>query len=159
VTTILRDLPDFDARTLVVVRNRQVPIKRQQIAVWVSLAEIEQSELVSGTPRFPAILDTGFSHNFGNREEHLIQWAGLRPGYFPKICDVRVNNLAASLHRAGVWLHRNRPGKRDEMRDDRPFCLELNQGIVVYPDGSPNCPALAGARPSRAEMDASPALG
>jgi hypothetical protein len=53
-----------------------------------------------------------------------------------------VNNVAASRHRAGVWLHRNRPGERDEIRDDRPFCLELNQGIVVYSEGSPNVPRL-----------------
>ncbi len=142
MTTLLRDLPYFDSRTVVVVRNREVPVKPQQIVVWVSLAEIEQSELVSGTPRFPAILDTGFSHNFGIREEHLDQWAGMRPGYFRKIGDVRVNNVAAWLHQADIWLHRNRPGKRDEMRDDRPFCLELNQGIVVYPAESPNAPRL-----------------
>ena len=110
VTTILRDLPYFDARSVVVVRNRQVPIKSQQIVVWVSLAEIEQSELVPGTPRFPAILDTGFSHNFGIRREHLIQWAGLQPGYFRKIGDVRVNNVAVSLHDADVWVYRNQPG-------------------------------------------------
>ncbi len=78
-TTVLRDLPYFDSRTVVEVRNRQVPIKPQQIVVWVSLAEIEQSYLVSGSPRFPAILDTGFSHNFAIREEHLNQWAGLQP--------------------------------------------------------------------------------
>ena len=80
MTTILRDLPYFDARSVVVVRNRHVPIKPQQIVVWVSLAEIEQNELLPGTPRFPAILDTGCSHNFGIREEHLIQWAGLQSG-------------------------------------------------------------------------------
>ena len=28
------------------------------------------------------------------------------------------------------------------MRDDRPFCLELDQGIMVYPAGSPNAPRL-----------------
>jgi hypothetical protein len=142
VTTILRGLPYFDARTVVVVRNREVPIKPQQIVIWVSLADIEQSELVSGTPRFPAILDTGCSHNFGIREEHLIQWAGLRPEYFRKIGDTRVNNVAVSLHHADVWLHRNEPGRRDEMRDDRPFCLELDQGIMVYPTGTPNAPRL-----------------
>ena len=99
MTTILRDLPYFDERTVVVVRNREVPIKSQQIVVWVSLAEIGQSELVSGTPRFPAILDTGFSHNFGIREEHLIQWAGLQPGYFRKLGYARVNNVAVPLRR------------------------------------------------------------
>ncbi|MGP0068987.1 MAG: hypothetical protein ACLQGP_35980 [Isosphaeraceae bacterium] len=74
--------------------------------------------------------------------EHHIEWAGLQPGYFRRIGDVRVNNVAVPLHHADVWLHRNQLGKRDEMRDDRQFCLELNQGIVVYPVGSPNAPRL-----------------
>jgi hypothetical protein len=142
VTTILRDLPYFDVRTVVTVRNREVPIKPQQIVLWVSLAEIEQSRLVSGTPRFPAILDTGCSHNFGIREEHLTQWAGVRSAYLPRIGDARVNDAAVSIYDADVWLHRNQPGKRDEMRDDPPFSLELDQGIVVYPAGSPNAPRL-----------------
>ena len=59
VTTILRALPYFDARTAVVVRKREEPVKLQQIVVWVSLAEIEQREFVPGTPRFPAILLEG----------------------------------------------------------------------------------------------------
>ncbi len=143
MTTILRDVPYFDEQTVVVVRNRHVPIKPQQIVVWVSLAEIEQSELISGTPRFPAILDTGFSHNFGIREEHLIQWAGTATGVFPEERPMSASTMSPfrSID-ADVWLHRNRPGKRDEMRDDRPFCLELNQGIVVYPAGAPNAPRL-----------------
>lgn len=94
------------------------------------------------TPRFPAILDTGFSHNFGIREEHLIRWAGIQSGYLQKIGDVRVNNVIAALHEGDVWLHRNRPGQRDELEDGPPFCLVLSQGIVVYPAGTPSAPRL-----------------
>ncbi len=159
MTTILRELPYFDEGSVVVVRNRKVPIKPQQIVVWVSLAEPEERELVSGTPRFPAILDTGFSHNFGIQEEHLIGWAGLQPGYFRKLGYVRVNKVAVPLHRAGIWLHRNRAGTRDESRNDQPFNLEINQGIVVYPAGAFECSAPAGAGPSRAQMDSAQALG
>src|SRR5438093_3433075 len=117
VTAILRSLPYFDARTIVVVRNRAEAVKAQQIVVWVSLAEIEQRELMPGTPRFPAILDTGCSHNFGIREEHLIRWAGIQRGYLRRIGDIRVSNITASLHGAGVWVHRNQPGRRDEWED------------------------------------------
>jgi hypothetical protein len=142
VTTILGKLPYSDARGVVVVRNREEPIKPHQIVVWVSLAEIEQREFVRGTPRFPAILDTGFSHNLAIREEHLLQMAGVKPGYLRKIRDIRVNNVLAAVHRADVWLHRNEPGKRDDAVDGSPFCLELDDGIVVYPAGTRDAPRL-----------------
>ena len=63
-------------------------------------------------------------------------------GVSPKDQRIRVNNLTASLHHADVWLHRDKPGRRDESEDGPPFCLELNQGIVVYPTGTPNAPRL-----------------
>jgi hypothetical protein len=142
MTTILRSLPYFDASTVVVVRNQQVSIKAHQIVVWVSLTESEQREVTTGTPCFPAILDTGFSHNFGIREEHLIRWAGTQPGYLRKIGEIRVNNVTASLHDADVWLHRKQPGKRDGSGKDSPFSMELSQGIVVYPARALNAPRL-----------------
>ena len=142
MTTILRSLPYFDTGTVIVVRNREEPVRPQQIVVWVSLAERGQREFPRGTPRFPAVLDTGFSHNFGIREEHLIRWAGIQPGYFERIGDVHVNDIAASRHDADIWVHRNQPRRRDEMADAPPFCLELSQGIVIYPPGSPNAPRL-----------------
>jgi hypothetical protein len=142
VSTILRGLPYFDAKTGAVVRNREDPIRPQQIVVWVSLAEIEQRQFLTGTPRFSAILDTGFSHNFGIREEHLNRWAGIQRGYLRRIGDIRVNNVTATLHDADVWLHRNQPGRRDELEDAPPFCLVISQGIVVYPAGSLTAPRL-----------------
>lgn len=142
MTTILRGLPYFDARTVVVVRNREVPVRAQQIVVWVSLADIDQRDLLRGTPRFPAVLDSGFSHNFGIREELLRQWAGIQPAYFPRMGDIRVNNVTAARHDADVWLYRNRPGQRDELEDSPPFRLGLSQGIVVYPADTPNAPRL-----------------
>jgi hypothetical protein len=142
VTTILRGLPYFDQKSAVVVRNRAEADKRQQIVVWVSLAEIEERELVRGTPRFPAVLDTGFSHNFGNREEQLIRWAGIQPADLPRIGDVRVNKVTASRYDADLGLYRNRPGQRDGLEDGPPFRVALSQGIVVYPGDTPNAPRL-----------------
>ena len=134
MTTILRGLPYFDAGSSVVFQKRQERIKPQQIVVWVSLAEIEQKEFTTGTPRFPAVLDTGFSHNFGIRAEHLIRWAGMQPGYLPKIGDIRVNNVTASLHHADVWLHRNKPWWRDESQDEElRSASRLSQGIRSVP--------------------------
>jgi hypothetical protein len=142
LTTILRKLPYLETRSTVAIRNREEPIKPHQIVLWVSLAEIEQREFSRDTPRFPAILDTGFSHNFAIREDHLIRFAGIRPAYLRKIGDIRVNNTAASLHQADVWLHRNQPGKRDAVSNTPPFCLELGHGVIVYPAGAPDAPRL-----------------
>jgi hypothetical protein len=65
-----------------------------------------------------------------------------QPGYLRKIGENRVHNVTASLHRADVWLHRNKLGRRDESEDGPPFCLELNQGIAVDPSGTPKAPRL-----------------
>jgi hypothetical protein len=111
VTTILRGLPCFDEKSVVVVRNRAEAVKRQQIVVWVSLAEREQRELLRGTPRFPAVLDPGFSHNFGIREELLMRWAGIQPADLSRTGDIRVNNATAPRYDADVWLYY--PGKKD----------------------------------------------
>ena len=148
-TTILRDVPYFDDRTFVMVRNRQVPIKPQQIVVWVSLAEIEQGTSYPARLVFRPFWIRVSRTTSAFERNTSYNGPVMQSGYFRKIADVRVNNLAASLHQADIWLHRNQPGKRDEMRDDRPFCLELNQGIVVSRRGRPmphasRCWAFAG---------------
>lgn len=142
VTTILRDLPYLDEKSIVVVRNRREPVRAQQIVVWVSLTECEQGELPRGTPRFPAVLDTGFSHNFGIREELLMRWAGIQPADFPRLSAIRVNDVIVPRYDANVWLYCNQAGRRDELKDRSPFGLALNQGIVVCPAGAPNAPRL-----------------
>jgi hypothetical protein len=142
VTTILRGLPYFDEKSAVVVRNRAEAVKRQQIVVWVSVAESEQGESLRGTPRFPAVLDTGFSHNFGIRAELLARWAGIQPAFFPRTGHLRVNDVTVPRYDADVWLDRNQPGKRDPLEDDPPFRLALNQGIAIYPAGTPTAPRL-----------------
>src|SRR5262249_16695514 len=91
---------------------------------------------------FSRYLGQSCSHNFGIREEHLIRWAGIQPAYLRKIGDIRVNNITASLLSAGVWVHRDQPGRRDEWEDGPAFCLELSQGIAVYPVGTPTAPRL-----------------
>ena len=142
MTNILRDLPYFDEKSIIVVRNRREAVRAQQIVVWVSLADIDQRELLRGTPRLPAVLDSGFSHNFGIREEHLMRWAGIQPAYFPRMGDIRVNDVTVPRHDADVWLYRNRPGQRDELADGPPFRLAISQGSVVYPADTPNAPRL-----------------
>jgi len=72
--TILRDLPFFaDKAPEAEFDGRHIPIKSDQIMVWVGITEGEQTEFGAHRPVFPAILDTGLSHGFSIRSEHLIR--------------------------------------------------------------------------------------
>jgi hypothetical protein len=56
-----------------------VRLKQDQIIVWVSLT-VESSVLWSPeAPRFPAIVDTGHTHNFAIQHQHVSRWAGIQP--------------------------------------------------------------------------------
>lgn len=59
---ILRQLPFQDSVSFVEVYGEAVAIRAYQIIVWVSLSI---SEILDGdAPCFPAVLDTGYNHNF-----------------------------------------------------------------------------------------------
>jgi hypothetical protein len=60
-------LPYHEATTHVAVRGIPVEVRRYQIIVWVSLTE----------QVFPAILDTGHSHNFTISQSQLERFAGV----------------------------------------------------------------------------------
>jgi hypothetical protein len=138
----LSGLPYFNRRTTVLVRGREESVKPTQIIVWASIAEIGREELDPATPRFPAILDTGLTHNFAIQGEHLARWAGLDPRWLSKLHDVTIKGEAVPLREAEVWLHPNRPGERDWFVDRPPFRLRLEQGVAVYPRGMLAAPRL-----------------
>lgn len=141
--TILRDLPFFSEKPPdVEFDGRSIPIKADQIMVWVGITEGEQTEFDPRRPWFPAILDPGFSHNFSIRHEHLIRWAGLDPRWLKRRQEVRINKEVVPLYKADVWLHPNVPGKRDRAAGGEPFRVELDTGIAVYPANTPNAPRL-----------------
>ena len=143
---ILRNLPFYDRPTNVQVRGRSIPVKRDQIIVWVSLSEIDLEQLDPNTPRFPAILDTGCNHSFAIRQQHLIEWAGIQPDYLPKLKSTRLHGSVVPQLSANIWLHRNLSGDRDEFSARPPFQLETEQGIAVVPEaegrGEPRLPLL-----------------
>ena len=56
---IIQELPYFSRPTSVEIRGRLLPVKRDQIIVWVSVADRGGDQLDPHTPRIPAILDTG----------------------------------------------------------------------------------------------------
>jgi hypothetical protein len=141
--TILRDLPFFiDKAPEAKFDGRHIPIKGDQIMVWVGITEGKQTEFDPRRPAFPAILDVGHSHNFSIRHEHLIRWAGLDPRWLRRRGDIRINREVIPLYRADVWLHPNVPGKRDRAASGEPFRLPLDTGIAVYPPTMSSAPRL-----------------
>jgi hypothetical protein len=139
---ILRKLPFFETHTTVSVRHGVVEIKPYQIIIWVSLAAMKELELPVGALRFPAILDLGHSHNFSISERQLVAWAGVPIASLRPLGAVRVSGQRVPLLAANIWIHPNIPGRRDELSGQQPFCLELDSGTAVYPDGMANVPRL-----------------
>jgi hypothetical protein len=139
---VLRQLPFFERPTAARIFGQHITIKADQIIVWGSVAPRRQTALPANAARFPAILDTGLSHNFAIREEQLAQWAGVPLPILPVLGHARAGGVGTNVLDADVWLHRNRPGQRDELIDRSPFRLQLRRGILVYPRGTPNAPRL-----------------
>jgi hypothetical protein len=139
---VVYQLPFFDQTTTLTVAGETVPIKRDQIIVWVSLGEAALPFLHPNALRIPAILDTGLAHNFAIREEHLLEWAGLHPQSLPVLGHLRLSGLPANLLGGHVWVYRNQPRERDLLLAVPPFRLELDAGLAVYPRGTANAPRL-----------------
>jgi hypothetical protein len=140
--TILRDLPFSERPTEVKFGERSISIKGDQIMVWAGITEGEQTEFDPRRLVFPAILDTGLSHNFSIRTEHLIRWAGLDPRWLRPAGEAQISEETVPLYKADVWLHPNVPGKRDRAAGIEPFRLELRRGIAVCPPTMSNTPRL-----------------
>jgi hypothetical protein len=142
VTAILRGLPYSNQRTTVLIRGQRADVKPTQIIIWASITSIDEREFNPATPRFPIILDTGLSHNFAIKEEHLHRWAGLDGRLFRRLHQVTIGGTALPLHEAEVWLHPNRTGERDQFAYSPPFRLQLSLGIAIYPRAVPTAPRL-----------------
>jgi hypothetical protein len=123
---ILDRLPIYDEPSLIDVSGEMIQVHRNQVIVWVSLA----------LKPFPAILDTGHSHNFSIARRHLERWGGAE---LEQIGQSRVSGKLVPQYATGLRLHRNVPGKRT-LRDSYP--LEMDGGIAVIPDDLPICPRL-----------------
>jgi hypothetical protein len=133
MTAILRDLPFREKDDEVAVGQERVRVKAYQIVVWVSLSPRHVADLPPHAPRFPAILDTGHSHNFSIQDRHLAQWAGLNLQALASLGRAREGGRYVPLHAANVWLHPNLPGARDVFSGRPPFLMRLDRGVAVYP--------------------------
>jgi hypothetical protein len=136
MSRIVDRLPFHNHQTVVGVANQQAIIRPHQIIVWVSLR-------LRGTlsPPFPAVLDTGHSHFFSIGERQLEDWAGISMDQLRMIGRARVNDQPIELFAAGLVLHRNKPGSRDELLP-HPHALTLTEGIAVTRVAPPRLPLL-----------------
>ena len=105
---------------------------------------VDQLSIASDTPRFPVLVDTGLSHNFSIKEEHVVDWAGVAPASLPKLGKSIINGVEIPQHNASIWIHRNRPGEADAIGAEPAFFLELDGGISISPRGInfPRIPCL-----------------
>jgi hypothetical protein len=101
---ILNRLPFSEERSAVSTPDGIVEMKPYQIVAMVSLAARGLMELPEGSPRFPAILDTGTNHNFSIRKEHFERWARLR---LRERGRVRIGGSELPLLAGSVWIHPN----------------------------------------------------
>jgi hypothetical protein len=142
VAILARNQTFFSKPTKVTVQGREIPVKADQIIVWVSLAAGGAARLSPRTPRFPAILDTGHTHNFSIREHQLIEWAGIDPRTLTKTGEIRVGSDRLPLFEADVWMYQNVPGKTDLAAGRAPVCVELDAGVAIYPRSMDTAPRL-----------------
>jgi hypothetical protein len=145
MAAILRDLPFFDHATTVEVSGQRYHVLPRQHIVWVSLSLKGLRELGPGTPRFPAIYDTGFTDAFLIHRDQLRLCAGLLPEHLSRINAImRPHGRHVPLHAANAWLHPNRRGERDAFSGAPPLRLEIHRGIGICgdPDGYPRLPLI-----------------
>ena len=131
---ILNRLPLSESHSSVPTPDGIAEVKPYQIVVMVSLAPRKLMELPEGSPRFPAILDTGNNHNFSIRKEHFERWARVRIGERGR---VRSGGNELPLLAGSVWIHPNQPG-RSYLWDKPPFRREMQERLIIYPEVAPN---------------------
>ncbi len=136
------ELPIPSQDTLTFIGQERVRLKEAQIIVWVCLGSITTREWNPTMPRFPAILDTGHTHNFAIQRQHLIRWAGFRPDMLRQLGHIRHSGRRIELHAARLWLHHNEPGKPTVA--SHQHLLDFTRGIAVFPDEAkyPRLPLL-----------------
>jgi hypothetical protein len=125
--TIIDRLPITDRPGIINVQGDLLDIYRNQIIVWVSI----------GDPRrvFPAILDTGHSHNFSSRESHLSRWSGVT---LPKIGELEIGRERVDQYAADIYVHHSVRGRLT----GKTSRLQMPQGISIFSNESAQAPRL-----------------
>lgn len=136
MTWIVNRCPFFEKETHVTVPHGTIVVRPYQMVLWVCLRVRE----IDSRP-FPAVFDTGHSHNFSLRTEHLEEWAGVKTADVQRIGAAMVNERPVALVRATLLLHRNVRCSRDELRGE-PWPLEITEGVALHERGDPFAPRL-----------------
>ena len=128
---ILDRLPIYEEPTLIEVRGEADQVWKNQAIVWVRLAEV--------LAPFPAILDTGHSHNLSIARRHIERWGprDLKPIGYAKIAGHLVPRYSSES-----FVGRNKPGRWEFAGT---YCLKMDGGIAVVPDELADCPPPAPA--------------
>lgn len=132
MTKILDRLPIPDRGESVKFGATEIRIHRDQILVWLSISLSGVSEQEENIPRIPALIDPGSGFEFSIKGGHLAEWAGLVPDLLDVLGTVEINHQTVNRHAADVWIYPNQPGRR-EWGPGKPFRLEMDRGIAVYP--------------------------
>ncbi len=130
--TILDRLPIGETPTVLFVGTEPVTIKRYQIAVWISIDDDRRP--------FPAVLDTGHSHNLSITESQLRAFARLSPTRLRFIGTTRLKGERLRQYLADVRIHRNRPGTMELGAGS--YQLTMDEGFSLAPEGSSRLPIL-----------------
>ncbi|MBI1900188.1 MAG: hypothetical protein HYS13_03600 [Planctomycetia bacterium] len=133
---IVNRSPFYEKETHAALPQETVLVRPYQMVVWVSL---RVRDVIS--PPFPAVLDSGHSHNFSIGTEHLEEWAGIKSADVRRIGVAKVNERPVALIQATVLLHRNVRGARDQLRRD-PWQLQVSEGIALHERGDRFAPRL-----------------
>lgn len=135
---VLNRLPIHDVRTTAQVMGETVAFRAFQIIVWVSASLSER--LPESAVRFPAILDTGHSHNFSIRESQLRQWGGIDAKECRNHGVILVNRQEVTLRKLNLWIHHNR--RETPVLIPKASLLPFPEGISVFSDDMPSAPRL-----------------
>jgi hypothetical protein len=144
VAVIVHQVPIIEKETTVLVRGKGIPVLENQLVVWVAIRPKGVEVPPPVTDAFPAILDLGFNHNFFLRDDHFFEWAGYRQEDTGAIGRRRFFGSAIHLRPFNIWIFRNKPRRRDELRSAIPVLLELADGLAVNIPGHslPRLPLL-----------------
>ena len=96
---ILDRLPIFDEPALIHVHGNVYQVWKNQAIIWVSFAETLLP--------FPAILDTGHSHNLSIARRHMKLWGRSDA---KQIGHARIAGHLIPRYASELFVHRNLPG-------------------------------------------------
>jgi hypothetical protein len=143
---VLRHFPILEIPQRLVFQGRELVVKRNQLAVWMSLSPDNKTP---GTRLFPALIDTGFGYTFALHADHLHNWSQLFPDYEAR--SVRVNGIAYSrAPRVFLWLYRQWSNSAQGIAAERPILLDTGRiGIAVNTQRVTSAEASAGSAAGR----------